>query len=148
MQDLITEFMAQKKFAVVGATDNPEKYGNRIVKNLKSRGYEVYPINPKSKELEGLRCYPSIGHIPVKVDVVDFVVPPVVTEEILKQCKGLGLNRIWLQPGSESEKAINFCNENSARRLCNDELKKRDDLYGVLRPRTKVFNQRNIGQVP
>jgi uncharacterized protein len=59
MQDLIKEFMAQKKFAVVGATDNPEKYGNQIVKNLIKRGYEVYPVNPKLKELEGLPCYPS-----------------------------------------------------------------------------------------
>ena len=113
MQDLIQEFMAQKKFAIVGATDNPEKYGNRIVKNLKSRGYEVFPVNPRLKELDGLRCYPGLADIPIKVDVVDFVVPPAATEEILKQCKELGLNRIWLQPGSESETAINFCNVNN-----------------------------------
>jgi predicted CoA-binding protein len=113
MQDLIKEFMGQKKFAVVGATDNPQKYGNQIVKNLKSRGYHVYPVNPKLKELEGLSCYPSLADIPVRVDVVDFVVPPAVTENILKQCKELGLDRIWLQPGSESEKAITFCRENN-----------------------------------
>ena len=113
MQELIKEFMAQKRFAVVGATDNPQKYGNQILKNLKNRGYEVYPVNPKLKELEGLSCYPSLNDIPVKVDVVDFVVPPKATEEILKQCKKLGLNRIWLQPGSESETAITFCRENN-----------------------------------
>lgn len=113
MQELIKEFMAQNKFAVVGATNNPQKYGNQILKNLKNRGYEVYPVNPKLKELEGLSCYPSLNDIPVKVDVVDFVVPPKATEEILKQCKKLGLNRIWLQPGSESETAITFCRENN-----------------------------------
>lgn len=113
MQGLIKEFMAQKKFAVVGATENPQKYGNKIVKNLKSRGYEVYPINPKLKELEGSTCYPSLDEIPVKVDVVDFVVPPEATEEILKQCKELGLNHIWLQPGSESKTAIDFCHDNN-----------------------------------
>ena len=113
MQDLIEEFMTQKKFAVVGATDNPQKYGNQIVKNLKSRGYEVYPVNPKLKELDGTRCYDSLANIPVKVDVVDFAVPPRVTEEILKECKDLGLSRIWLQPGSESEAAIAFCHKNS-----------------------------------
>ena len=112
MQDLIGEFMAQKTFAVVGATDNPEKYGNQIFKNLKSRGYEVYPINPKLKELDGVKCYPSLADIPVKVDVVDFVVPPEVTEAIIKECKRLGLDRIWLQPGSESEAAIAYCHEN------------------------------------
>jgi predicted CoA-binding protein len=113
MQDLIKEFIAQKKFAVIGATDNPEKYGNQIIKNLKKRGYEVYPVNPRLKKVEGLPCYPALAKIPVKADVVDFVVPPGVTEEILKQCKELGFKRIWLQPGSESEAAIAYCNENN-----------------------------------
>jgi predicted CoA-binding protein len=113
MQDLIKDFMARKRFAVVGATDNPQKYGNRIAKNLRSRGYEVYPVNPKLKQLEGLTCYFSLADIPVRVDIVDFVVPPAVTEEILKECKELGLSRIWLQPGSESERAIAFCHENN-----------------------------------
>jgi len=113
VQDLIKEFMAQKRFAIVGATDNPKKYGHQIFKNLKSRGYEVYPVNPKLKELEGLTCYSSLADIPVRVDVVDFVVPPEVTEITLKECKRLGLNRIWLQPGSESEAAIAFCHQNN-----------------------------------
>ena len=113
MQELIQEFMKQKKFAVVGATDNPQKYGNQIVKNLKSRGYEVYPVNPRLKELEGFRCYSTLADVPVKVNVVDFVVSPEATEEILRQCKKLKLNRIWLQPGSESETAIAFCHENN-----------------------------------
>jgi predicted CoA-binding protein len=113
MQDLIKEFMAQKKFAVVGATDNPEKYGNHVVKNLINRGYEVYPVNPRLDEVEGIKCYHTLADIPVKVDVVDFVVPPPITETILQQCRELGLDRIWLQPGSESEAAIAFCHENN-----------------------------------
>ena len=113
MQDLIKEFMAQKRFAVVGATTDTKKYGNEIFRNLISRGYEVYPVNPRLKELEGTKCYPSLSKIPVKVDVVDFVVPPPVTEEILKECKELELDRIWLQPGSESEAAVAFCDENN-----------------------------------
>ena len=113
MQDLIKEFMAHKRFAIVGATNNPEKYGNQIFKNLRRRGYEVYPVNPRLKELEGVKCYASLDDIPVKVDVVDFVVPPEVTEVILKDCKRLWLNHIWLQPGSESEAAIAYCHENN-----------------------------------
>ena len=113
MQYLIKEFMAQKRFAVVGATTDTKKYGNEIFRNLISRGYEVYPVNPRLKELEGIKCSPSLSDIPVKVDVVDFVVPPTVTEEILKECKELELDRIWLQPGSESEAAVAFCDENN-----------------------------------
>jgi predicted CoA-binding protein len=113
MEELIKEFMAKKKFAVIGATDNAEKYGNRIFKNLTKRGYEVYPVNPNLKEIEGVKCYPSLANVPVKVDVVDFVVPPKVTESILKECKKLGLDNIWLQPGSESDAAIAFCRDNN-----------------------------------
>lgn len=113
MQDLIKEFMAQKRFAVIGASDNPEKYSNKIVKDLKNRGYEVFPVNPRLKEVEGLVCFSSLANITCKVDVVDFVVPPAVTEEVLKQCVGLGIRRIWLQPGSESEAAIAYCRENN-----------------------------------
>ena len=119
MQDLIKEFMAQKKFAVVGTTDNTNKYGYKIFKDLISRGYEVYPVNPRLRVIEGIKCYPCLGDIPIKVDVVDFVVPPSVTEVILQDCKRLGLNRIWLQPGSESEAAIAFCDENNLKVVHN-----------------------------
>jgi predicted CoA-binding protein len=112
LQDLIKEFMAQKKFAVVGATDNPEKYGHQILVNLRKRDYEVYPVNPRLKEIEGVKCYATLTDLPVKVDVVDFVVPPSATEAILKECVALGLSRIWLQPGSESQAAINYCKDN------------------------------------
>jgi predicted CoA-binding protein len=113
MEDLIKEFMEQKKFAVIGATNNPKKYGNQIFKNLTKRGYEVYPVNPNLKEIEGTNCYPTLSDVPVKVDVVDFVVPPNVTESVLKECQKLGLDNIWLQPGSESDAAIAFCRDNN-----------------------------------
>jgi predicted CoA-binding protein len=112
MQDLIKEFISQKRFAVVGATDNPEKNGNRILLNLKSRGYEVYPVNPRLKQIADVSCYPNLSAIPVRVDVVDFVVRPAVTLETLKECRKLGLDRIWLQPGSENEAAIEYCHSN------------------------------------
>jgi predicted CoA-binding protein len=119
MEELIKEFMAQKKFAIVGATDNPKKYGNKIFKNLKSRGYEVYPVNPRLEEIEGVKCYKSLSEIPVKVDVVDIVVPPHITEKIVEECKKLGLSRVWIQPGAESEKAIKFCKENNIKVVYN-----------------------------
>ncbi len=113
MQDLVIEFMAQKKFAIIGATNDTRKYGHEIFNNLRRRGYEIYPVNPRLKILEGVKCYPGLADIPVRVDVVDFVVPPEVTKTVLNECKRLGLDRIWLQPGSESEDAIAFCYENN-----------------------------------
>lgn len=119
MQDLIDEFISQKRFAIVGATDDNKKYGNEIFNNLRNRGYEVYPVNPRLKELEGLKCYPALSDIPVKVDVVDIVVPPKVAEEVVREAKRLGLERIWLQPGAESEAVIKFCQENGMRVVYN-----------------------------
>ena len=105
---------------VVGASNNPEKYGNRIVKNLKSRGFLVVPINPKESIIEGLKAYPSLTlfvqqNPKIPVQWVDIVVPPAVTEQIVQEAKQVGLKNVWLQPGSESTTAISFCEKNGMR---------------------------------
>jgi hypothetical protein len=120
-QELIRTFLNKKNiFAVVGASRNPKKYGYQVYKDLKNAGYEVYAVNPNAEEILGDKCYPNLENLPVKPEVVDVVVPPKVTEEVVKACKGLGITRVWMQPGSESEKAIQFCEENGI-----------DVVYGV-----------------
>lgn len=112
-EELIKEFLNKKNiFSVVGASRDPRKYGYQVYKDLKEAGYEVYPINPNAEKVLGDKCYPNLGDLPIKPDVVDVVVPPKVTEEIVKACKRLGITKIWMQPGSESETAIKFCDEN------------------------------------
>ena len=112
-QKLIIGFLDKKNvFAVVGASRDPKKYGHQVYKDLRSAGYRVYPVNPNTNEILGDRCYPSLKALPVKPDVVDLVVPPKVTEHVVKTCKKLGIRNVWMQPGSESETAISFCREN------------------------------------
>jgi hypothetical protein len=112
-QKLIMEFLDKNNvFAVVGASRNPKKYGHQVYKDLRNAGYRVYPVNPNTNEVLGDECYPSIEALPVKPDVADLVVPPKVTEQVVKTCKKLGITKVWMQPGSESETAINFCREN------------------------------------
>jgi len=114
MENLIEDFLnINNTFAVVGVSRDPAKYGNKIYAYLKLSGYNVYPINPNIEEIFGDKCYLSLDKLPIKPDVVDIVVPPRITEEIVKQCKILGVTNIWLQPGSESEEAIKFCQENN-----------------------------------
>lgn len=113
-EELIKKFLDKKNiFAVVGASRNPKKYGYQLYKDLKEAGYEVYPVNPKAEEILGDKCYPGLKYLPSKPDVVDIVVPPRVTEEIVRTCKRLGITKIWMQPGSESEAAIRFCDKNN-----------------------------------
>ena len=112
-QELIRTFLNKKNiFAVVGASRDPKKYGYQVYKDLKNAGYEVYAVNPNAEEILGDKCYPSLENLLVKPDVVDVVVPPKVTEEVVKTCEKLGITKVWMQPGSESEKAIKFCEEN------------------------------------
>ncbi len=110
--DLIAEFLALRRYAVVGVSVDHNKYGYKIWRSLQEKGYTVYPVNPGYDEIEGERCYRSLAEVAGKVDVVDLVVPPKVTEEVVKQCAELGLTRVWMQPGAESEEAIRSCREN------------------------------------
>jgi len=109
MQELIQDFVNLRVWALVGASADRSKYGNRILRDLHQAGYIIYPVNPRDGEIEGLRAYPSLADLPEPPQVVDIVVPPKVTEQILRQCAELGLSRVWIQPGAESEQAIAFC---------------------------------------
>ena len=113
MQDLVKDFLKQKSFAVAGSFKNEFKYAYRILKTLKEKGYEVYPVNPRLREVNGLTCYPSVKEIPESVDVVDIVTPPQITEKIVGECKEKGISRVWIQPGAENQTAIKFCKDNN-----------------------------------
>lgn len=106
--------MIEKKFlyAVVGASNNEEKYGYKVFKDLIDAGYKIVPINPNEKEILGEKVYPNISALQEKIDVVIFVTPPVVTEKVLEETKTLGIKNIWLQPGAQSDAAIEFCKKN------------------------------------
>jgi len=120
-ENLIKAFLYRENiFAVAGASRNPEKYGHQVYRDLRNAGYRVYCVNPNADEVLGNKCYPSLEALPVKPDVVDVVVPPKITEHLVKTCKKLGITKVWMQPGSESETAIKFCEENSI-----------DVVYGV-----------------
>jgi predicted CoA-binding protein len=98
--------------AVVGATVNQDKWGFKIFKTLKGKFPKIYPVNPKYREVLGCTCYPSLKDIPEKPDTVIAVVPPDVTEKVVIACKEIGIGKVWMQPGSESKKAIEYCKKN------------------------------------
>jgi predicted CoA-binding protein len=110
-QRLISDFVNRRTWAVVGASQDPLKFGNRVFRSLRDAGYIVYPVNPKGGELDGATVYPTLADLPEQPEVVDFVVPPPVTEQVVKEAHKLGLARIWMQPGAESEAAIAYCHE-------------------------------------
>ena len=108
----VKEFLSCKKIAVVGVSRSGKKFGNSVFKELKSKGYEVYPVNPNADEIEGTKSYPDINALKGMIDGAVFVVPPAQTEKLVRDAASAGISRIWLQQGSESKDAIKFCNEN------------------------------------
>lgn len=106
------EFIGAEHWAVVGASDDREKFGNITFRELKKRGKRVYPVKPRAAGVEGDPCYPSLSALPESVERVLVVVPPAASENVVKEAKAAGLTNIWFQPGAESEAALAYCAEN------------------------------------
>ncbi len=102
------QMLEKKRWAVVGANEDPEKFGNRILRKLISRGYTVYPVNPKYETLEGTPCYKDLSSIPEKPDVIDMVVSPKRGRPILEEAAQLGIKNIWFQPGTYDDELLEF----------------------------------------
>lgn len=98
--------------AVVGATDDPAKFGGRIYRDLKAKGFRVLAVNPGREAVDGDPCYRSLADLPAAPTIVNVVVPPAVTLEVLRQCVALGLKRVWVQPGAEDGAVAAFITEN------------------------------------
>jgi predicted CoA-binding protein len=118
-QERIRTFLAGKRFAVVGASHDRAKYGNKVLRAYLQNNFEVLPINPKADEVEGLQAYSDLKSLPVSVDGVSIVTPPGVTEKVVEQAMEMGIKNIWMQPGAESERAVSHAESSGANVIAN-----------------------------
>lgn len=92
--------------AVIGASSNRAKYGNKAVRAYVAAGWTVYPVNPNEEEIEGLRAYPSVLDVPGEIDEASFYLPPkwglAVADEVIAK----GIPRVYLNPGAESPELV------------------------------------------
>jgi predicted CoA-binding protein len=95
-----------KVVAVIGASSNPTKFGNRAVRAFLQQGYTVVPINPNEAEVEGLKTYRSVLDVPGTIDMATFYVPPTVGERVIEDVARKGIAEVWLNPGAESDALI------------------------------------------
>jgi predicted CoA-binding protein len=105
-QDKIQAFLAQKHFAVVGASQDRSKYGNKVLRVYQQNDLEAVPINPTAIEIEGAKVYADLVSVPGTIDAVSIITPPAVTERVVEAAIARGIKHIWMQPGAESQKAI------------------------------------------
>lgn len=103
---MLQDAIEKKIWAVVGATNNKEKFGCKIYNRLLKAGYEVYPVNPGITEIAGAKCYPSVEELPVTPDVVNVVVPPKIAVETVKAAAEKGTKIVWLQPGADKPEVV------------------------------------------
>ncbi len=124
LNELVQDFLAQKKIAVVGVSDKRDTGCNLGYKKFKESGYQVFAVNPRIDKFEGDPCYPDLKSIPEKVDAVFILANPKVTDLIVNQCVELGVKHVWMhcmmgtKPGlaasttSVSPSAVDVCKAN------------------------------------
>lgn len=105
-QDQLDQFLNGAPHAVVGASRDRSKYGNKVLRAYLQASRAVYAVNPTSDTVEGLRAYPNLTELPEVVYGVSIITPPGVTQSIVEQAGQLGITNLWMQPGAESDLAI------------------------------------------
>jgi len=98
--------LKEKKIVVVGVSHNEEKFGHKIFRDLLKNDLDVKAVGRRGGSIFGEKIYSNLKEINEKIDIVITVVPPAVTEQIVQECIELGIKEIWMQPGSESQIAI------------------------------------------
>jgi predicted CoA-binding protein len=102
----INQFLAGTRFAVVGASQDRAKYGNKVLRAYLQNKLDAVPVNPTADEVEGLTAYRDLASVPDPLDGVSIITPPPVTEKVVNQALERGIKNIWMQPGAESGAAI------------------------------------------
>jgi uncharacterized protein len=154
IDELVKDFLEQKKIAVVGVSDKRETGCNMSYKKFKDAGYQVFAINPRITTYNGDPCYPDLKSLPERPDAVFILASPKVTDSIVQQCVDLGIKRVWMhcmmgtKPGlatsmsSVSSEAVRLCQENGIAVIpgsCPNQFIKPDFGHAMMRGMFRTF---------
>jgi uncharacterized protein len=107
----IQKFLEPKTLAVAGASRNPKKFGGTVLKDLKEKGFQLYPVNPNAEEIQGITCYKSVADLPAGVKHLLIVTPKSETHAVAKQAVEKGIEMIWIQQMSETPESVEFISD-------------------------------------
>ena len=148
IDNLVQNFLAQKKIAVVGVSDKRETGCNLAYTKFKENGYQVFAVNPRISTFNGDACYPDLKSLPEKPDAVFLLTNPKVTEQVIQQCVDLGIKHVWMhcmmgtKPGlatsmtSVSPSAVEVCKANGIEVIpgsCPNQFIKPDIGHSMMR---------------
>jgi uncharacterized protein len=110
-QQKIADFLAGAPHAVVGASLDRSKYGNKVLRCYLQAQRPVHCVHPREQVIEGVACVATIAQLPDGVRGLSIITPPPVTEDIVRQAADKGIQRLWMQPGAESRRALEIADE-------------------------------------
>ena len=102
----VEQALGMKSIAIIGASNDRHKFGNKAVRAFLRQGYKVFPVNLKAREIEGLSTFRTIREVPERPHMVSVYLPPIVTSQVLPDIAARGCDELWLNPGSESEEVL------------------------------------------
>jgi uncharacterized protein len=111
-KEKIDDILSQKTFAIAGMSRSGRKFGNNIATELKKKGFKIYPLHPEAEDILGEKCYKTFDLMPERPGALLINLPPKQTENVVRQAYESGINKIWIQQGSDSHEAIKFCEDN------------------------------------
>jgi predicted CoA-binding protein len=95
-----------KTVAVIGASSNRSKYGNKALRAFEHQGYRVIPINPHEHEVEGHKAYASVLDVPGEIDMATVYVPGHIGVKVIDELAKRGIANIWLNPGADEPEVV------------------------------------------
>lgn len=113
--ELITEFLNQKRLAVVGVSREPRDFSRSLFREFLKQGYDVVPVNPRATEIEGRPCFAHLGEISPPVEGALLMTAPDFTEQVVRECVAAGIPRVWMYrasgKGAVHPAAASYCRE-------------------------------------
>lgn len=110
-REQIDKFFAGKQIAIAGVSRNPKKFGYTVFKELRSKGFNILPINPNADEIDGVNCYKDVENLPSGVESLVILTSKEQTDEILTQALKRGIKNIWVQQMSDTKDTLRIAEE-------------------------------------
>lgn len=114
----IEKFLESRKFAIAGVSRSEKKFGGAIFKELKAKGFDLYPINPNAENIQGIKCYKSVVDLPSEVSHLLIVTPKAETAAVAQEAVEKGVEMVWIQQKSDTPEAVEIIENAGISLIC------------------------------